>query len=143
MSKIDDLEKLEDFVEVCGKITEEKGFDVSKTPEQTLLMVTELGEALEDIDLAENYGEDEVKMEKMLESVIAISNEIERIRSNTETDLDFEIEDLDHYIEELADVVIRIFSYVYGNDLNKLFIKILKEKIKTNADRDYLHGKKM
>ena len=52
-----------------------------------------------------------------------------------------EIVDLESFLEELADTVIRIFSFVGGNGYSDLFIEELETKMTKNQSRPEKHGK--
>ena len=47
-----------------------------------------------------------------------------------------------HLYEELADIIIRVFSYAGGNGMALQLANSIADKIEKNAARPYLHGKK-
>ncbi|MFH2013839.1 MAG: hypothetical protein ABIJ17_02605 [Patescibacteria group bacterium] len=121
----------------CAKIAESKGFNCKRTPEQMLLISSEISEALENIKLLEENN----ILNQTIEKFQTLMKDFEEIRKEISFENIEFIEKTDsNLLEEIADAVIRCFSYCGANNLD-LESAILK-KIAINSKRDYLHGKK-
>lgn len=135
------------YITICGVIAERKGFDLTRLPEHLLFTATEIGEALEELDRGECSELDgtvaENKMIGLEEDLRNLCREIQKVRQMEETDLNYEIVDEEAFLEELSDILIYVFSYIYGNDFSDEFIDILDKKIEKNSQRERLHGLKM
>lgn len=94
-------------------------------------MATEIAEALDDVSISGNWETDEYA-----EKIRNYSSDYENYRHGKEPIKHFDssgIWDLNCLLEELADVRIRIFSYVGGNGWKEEFMKALADKIEKNA----------
>jgi hypothetical protein len=120
----------------CAKTTLEHGFDTSNIPAQLLLIVTEIGEALENV-VPRNRT-----LNEFCREVIDVSNDIEHVRKEEGFSLDFSLAKNNNLIEELCDVQIRLFSFIGGNGYEEEFKKMLKFKMEYNEKRPHMHGKK-
>lgn len=135
---------LQGLIEECGKITSEKGFDVTNVPAQLLLMVTEISEALENIVPVDSL------LSEHRSKLLGLCASIELERKLTEWNNGFStigttenpMTRKDGILEELADVIIRVVSFVHGNKFTTDFMEILSKKIAFNSTREYMHGKK-
>lgn len=137
MCAIDNL-KLHYLIQTCAEITGKKGFNVGLHRSQLALMITELAEADENLSLSFNP-----ELDRFMSTIQSLCTQFETYRCNTPAHEDTsQIIHTQLLLEELSDVCIRIFSYVGGNNLTDSFIKYLVEKIKKNAEREILHGKK-
>lgn len=125
------------IIETCAHITKSKGFDVSHTGTQVALFTTEIAEALEHVtptgdDVTDNF----------IASIIQLCNNYEAYRKHAESHSDTsQVTDQEKFLEELADILIRIFSYVGGNGLSSPFLDQLFKKIQYNDTRPEKHGK--
>lgn len=129
---------LNDLIVEVGETTKSKGFNTANWPAQLLLMVTEVGEALE------NVVPDDPELSKYRTQLLALCSDIELSRKLNSWDGTFYVignADRGSLLEELADICIRIFSFVYGNRLTPQFLAALREKADFNKQREYLHGK--
>lgn len=132
--------KLKELYETCGKITSSKGFQLEAHATQICLIATEVAEALEHINISScGY---ETKM--FIETLRTISNVYEKYRKDETISHEdnSNLENLNEFLEEMADIQIRIASYISGNNFYDKFEEILKTKIEKNKNRPYLHGKK-
>jgi len=131
--------KLIEIIKECFNITRSKGFkpagDIGK---QTMLIATEVAEALECLDL-------DIRHDQMQATAVVFTEmmkEFEESRRKENCEDKSYIKNADGFLEELSDVCIRIFSLI--GDLNMIdsFIVALTDKMDKNRQRPYLHGKK-
>lgn len=126
-----------DIIKECADITKSKGFDTAAHVTQIALIATEVAEALECVGdsgvLTTDLFKEELKM-------ICYKYEQYRKTAKQYTDRS-EVKDLHHMLEELADVVIRVSSYVGGNGWEEEFNSIMRDKMEKNRNRPPLHGK--
>jgi len=133
--------QLQDIITRCADITASKGFDVSQHGTQVALMVTEAAEALEHITPAGDMVTD-----WYIRQITLTSTAFERYRKETK-DRQCDYQDVsavvneEGLLEELADIMIRVCSYVGGNGQTKQFVAALLAKIEKNAGRPQRHGK--
>lgn len=131
--------KLEKLFTECAAITKSKGFDLANYPAQILLIATEVGEALE---LIESHDMDcDWWCQKMAELGIDIEADRNMRKWGSQWGWIHE-ESEDSLLEELADIQIRLASFIGGNDLTDKFIAAVEKKVEKNMERPYLHGKK-
>ena len=127
----------------CGKITRSKGFDVSRIVEQCLLFASEVAEALEVVKPIPGtiQTEEDSKALGFMVAFVKLMEEFEKFRKNAKQAPNFQVEvvDKDNFEEELADLQIRLLSFVDVNFPN--FEKKVVEKMKVNAERAYKHNK--
>lgn len=125
------------LIKACAETTKNKGFDVTQVGTQVALFTTEIGEALE---LVTPTG-DQVT-DAFIASIREASENYEAYRKHAKEHQDHsEIIDVYPFLEELADIAIRIFSFVGGNGYDDTFIYALVEKMAYNATRPEKHGK--
>lgn len=132
--------KLKELYETCGEITSSKGFQTNQHATQICLIATEVAEALEHINITScGY---ETKM--FIETLRTLSDVYEKYRKDEAISHEdnSSLENLNEFLEEMADIQIRIASYISGNNFYDEFEEILKAKIEKNKNRPYLHGKK-
>lgn len=125
-----------DLVNACGQVAKQHGFDLQQHYKQMLLIGTEVAEAIQ--SLGELQMPPEVK--DLVDQYLVISNKVEEARvSKLEWKEKSEIKDRANLEEELADIIIRVFSYCHGNniDIEQAIIK----KIVINQNRPHKHGK--
>lgn len=132
--------ELKELYETCGSITKSKGFDVSQHATQLCLIATELSEAFEHVIVASNY--ETIMFIKTLNTISEIYEAYRKDETISHEDLSrIDSDKFDCFLEELADIQIRLASYVSGNNMYSKFEEILKAKIEKNKNRPYLHGK--
>lgn len=128
--------EIQELFKTCSEITKSKGFDVSRHCSQLLLMASEIAEALEEVSPAMG------KVEKFKRGFSFLMNDFENFRQNSKDAIDHsDICNPEHYLEEIADLQIRIASYIGGLNLTDDFIDALTKKIEVNRNRPMLHGK--
>ena len=129
---------ISNLIRNCAETTKSKGFDVSQVGTQVALFVTEVSEALE---LVSSTGDPVT--DGYIEKIRRASTNFEAYRKHAKgvhAD-NSEIANLKEFLEELADTVIRIFSFVGGNGYADLFITELEHKMTRNQSRPEKHGK--
>jgi len=152
--------KVKELYKECWEITKSKGFDVSMMPEQIMLIASECAEALAAMRI------DEVPAPEASESMLRVVDEFRRVMATLEairrhkckvTKLMFTLSsphadprlaDRDtaelarqNFLEELADIQIRLASFVEGNGLTDEFLAALRAKMEKNKTRPHKHGK--
>jgi NTP pyrophosphatase (non-canonical NTP hydrolase) len=127
------------YIETCGTITAEKGFDTSQYLKQLLLIGSEVSEALEVVDISNNTDIELYQIAKDFQLLMTLFESRRKERPLPEKT---KITDFDNFIEELSDIVIRVFSFVYQFDEGESFVEALNKKIEVNKTRPELHGKK-
>jgi len=142
--KISELEKFDDIMKCCASITKTKKFDVSRVPEQLLLVASEMAECLEVVIPKENtiVTEQDAYVVDVIARFITLMKEFETFRAankNNMPSFSYTISDKANFKEEIADTFIRLFSFC-GIMEPKILNKI-KEKIKINKKRPVKHGK--
>ena len=101
---------LKALYKACGDITTSKGFNTSQHATQICLIATEIAEALEHVSTAScGY---ETKM--FIETLRTISDVYEKYRKDETISHEdnSNLENLNDFLEEIADIQIRIASYV-------------------------------
>lgn len=128
---------LRDLIEQCAETTKAKGFDVTQHGTQLVLMATEIGEALEHVTATYDNKTDDF--------IAKLANECHKFEEyrcialeNYDESL---IMDDSFFLEELADIQIRLCSYVGGNGFTEQFMEALQAKIEKNKNRPMKHGK--
>ena len=128
----------------CAETTVNKGFNVANYVAQLLLMGTEISEALEDLIAKDD------QLHLLQRQFVSMMDTVEHLRRHTKWDADWEWDDslyVDphgvkaNFLEELADLQIRLASFVGGNNITDEFIRALEKKMEVNKGRPYLHGK--
>lgn len=126
-----------DFIDLCGEITKQKQFPVKNIGQQVALMVTELGEAIEHLEPSRSHP----VIIEVLKAIETLSANFETERCTQVLEDNTTITDKEGFVEELADVVIRIFSFIHGNNLKAEFEGSFFWKINYNHTRPIKHGK--
>ncbi len=127
------------LIDGCAATTKSKGFDVTQVGTQVALFVTEIAEALEHVTPTGDGMTD-----AFIQMVRRASDNYEEYRKHSKNLAHGDasaIRDQEHFLEELSDITIRIFSFVGGNDLKAPFIVELTSKMQYNATRPEKHGK--
>lgn len=129
--------QLEKIIQSCAEITQSKGFDISQHATQIALIATEVAEAMEHLTCS-----DQDEINNFYEDFLRLCEELEAYRKNATAHHDnSEVFNQQALNEELADVCIRVFSYIGGNGQCTQFLQTLTDKIEKNAKRPILHGK--
>ena len=129
------------LIQTCAEITKSKGFDTTQHATQVALIATEVVEALECVTTTNDAG-----TRDFISSLIEICGNYETyrkaIRKPEHPYCDVSrILDQKHLDEELADIIIRVFSYAGGNGRGEQLVHALITKIETNRQRAHRHGK--
>jgi hypothetical protein len=137
---------LKDLIEQCAETTQAKGFDVAQHGTQLALMATEIAEALELLHTPYSTTiTGDKNTDKFIRQLEDICSEFERYRAlKTDPHEDHSWVDIENehpYWEELADIQIRLCSYVGGNGWTEEFLTALQEKMERNKTRPAKHGK--
>lgn len=129
---------LQQIIEDCAAITKSKGFKTDQHATQIALIATEVAEALEC-----TTGNINSETLGFISDLRTIASRFETYRKQHKIDYvdDSAVSDQEHLNEELADIVIRVFSYVGGNGQTENFLKALAAKMHKNKQRPHLHGK--
>jgi hypothetical protein len=131
--------RVKDLINRCTQTAKDHGFNLKQHDTQLLLIATEIQEALEQTTWSLNDG-----LNDYIREFIRLCREFEAYRKTVVNHMDNSIllpGKEENYFEELADIQIRLWSYIGGNDFTKAFLKALKNKMKVNGDRPYKHGK--
>ena len=131
--------RVKDLINQCTKTAKEHGFNLKQHDTQLLLIATEIQEALEQTTWSRNNSLNDYTLKFMR---LCRDFETYRMRVNNNKDDSILLPgNEEKYFEELADIQIRLWAYIGGNDFTKAFLKALKNKMKVNRDRPYKHGK--
>jgi NTP pyrophosphatase (non-canonical NTP hydrolase) len=128
---------LEGLAQDAARIGSAKGFDQSMHRTQITLIATEIAEALEHVSASKSYGVDlaSVKLVQCMEELRQYQRDATDHRDQSR------IGNRAKMIEELADSVLRILTYVGGNGWSQEFAAALMDKNDANRDRPIRHGK--
>jgi len=127
------------YIKTCGEITKSKGFDTTQHVKQLLLIASEVQEAMEEIEI-----EIEGTHGKLIDIIASFEYDMQSFEYNRKKHNlpeNSKIVNHEHLMEELSDILIRVFSYAYQFDNGKPLIKALNKKIAVNKERPHLHGK--
>ena len=129
-----------DLIETSTTNAHDKGFDVTQHETQLLLIASEVAEALEHVEPGSNATIDDLR------SIFTLSmTALEDYRKNATDYNDTSdipcAQDRALFVEELADIIIRVCSYAGGNGMGLSLEAKLEEKTHKNKNRPYLHGK--
>lgn len=127
-----------------GETTRQKGFNTGDHVTQLLLFVDEVEEAFEHISVTDGVllSDKQERLVSIKHEVGQLMRDLKEIRKDTATPfvpVPSTIEDKEHLAEELADIIIRVLSYAYGNELP--LIEALEAKAAKNKARPEKHGK--
>lgn len=121
----------------CAETTLSKGFNVKNGPAQVLLLAEEVGEALENFEEIEDPA-----LKGLVDLVVQLGRAISTARAERTWADGFKLRPGHNLFEELADVEIRLRSFVGGNGLVAHYREALWAKMDRNKARPHLHGKK-
>ena len=131
------MPKLKDLITTCAETTRSKGFRTDQHATQITLIATEVAEALECVTETGNQHAD--KTGRLL---MTICDDFEEYRKRAKDYSDNSaVSNQEHLMEELADICIRVFSYVGGNGMTEEFIGEILAKMEKNRHRPHLHAK--
>jgi len=128
---------LEGLAQDAARIGAAKGFDQGLHRTQITLIATEIAEALEHVSASKSYHVDlaTVRLAQCMDLLRQYQREaIEHVDLSR-------IGNRAKMIEELADVVLRVLTYVGGNGWSQEFAAALLDKNDANRDRPRLHGR--
>jgi hypothetical protein len=126
----------------CAEITKSKGFKVSEFATQMLLIASECAEAMECLGISQGAKPESVEFEWIKKEFMSLMRRFENYRSTATDHVDNSyVHNLEGYIEEVADIQIRVCSHIGGNFLTDQFTKGLKAKMEKNRKRPHKHGK--
>ena len=130
---------MESYIDRCWRVTESKGFrPQEQIGLQLMLIASEVAEAMQEtsVEISDsNLESHTVIFQDILEEFESKRKQVGYIQDNTK------IINRDNLLEELADVCIRVFSFVGAMELSQEFIEGLNKKIEKNKKRPVLHGK--
>ena len=129
---------LQKYIKDNAEITKSKGFDISQYTLQLLLIIDEVMEAMEELD---GIGDIAPEINMIYLSIKETMNYFRHIRKTKLVHDKSTIKNTDHFIEELADIFIRLMSFVEQFDSMKFEEWIIK-KMEMNKNRPIRHGKK-
>ena len=129
--------EMQKIIDKCGKITKSKGFDSKQYLKQILLIADECIEATDHIAIGS--GTHSALLE-LYYNVYANFKIYKNYRKNMELPEETNILNREKLAEELADIVIRVFSFCSLNDID--LENAIIEKMKVNQLRPALHGQK-
>jgi NTP pyrophosphatase (non-canonical NTP hydrolase) len=116
------------------------GFDVTQHETQLLLVGTEIAEALEHVEPGNNQAILEIR-ETFEHTMFCLEDFRRQAKDYTDTSAIPTAQHRSEYVEELADIIIRVCSYAGGNGMALDLVLMLEEKTSKNKARPYRHGK--
>jgi len=128
---------IEYLIKTCGETTIAKGFDCSQHLKQLLLIADEVREALEHITISTETDKSLMDVYNNFHAQFMV---LKVLRKNIDMQEITSISNKKELALELADIIIRVFSYSHINNLP--LEESLLEKIEYNKTREFLHGKK-
>jgi NTP pyrophosphatase (non-canonical NTP hydrolase) len=129
---------LAEIAKECFVVSGAKGFRTDHHLKQLLLIGTEVAEALDNIYYDGN--ETHYHLINVVKEYLTLMQGFERIRGRLPLVEKSRINATNNLGEELADIVIRVFTYAEGNGID--IEREVLNKIEVNRSRPYRHGKK-
>lgn len=127
----------------CTTLAKRKGFNLNQHVTQVAMITTEVAEALEELVVPHDTDS---RTRQFVDSIKSECFKFERYRADVSNKVKHvdtsQIADPKALMRELADVVIRTFTYVGGNNLTDEFIETIDEVLSYGESRDVLHGKR-
>lgn len=134
------MEQLQQIITTCAEATQAKGFDLTQHATTIGLIATEVTEAIRCLNIPVDSAA--VPLHTYLMRLQGATGYMESYRKVAADHFDnTTIADQEHLLEELADICIRVFSYVGGNHMTAQFIAALLDKVQVGTTRPPLHGK--
>lgn len=136
--------QLDDLVNINYSISKEHGFFEKPTgiTTQLLLLGTEIDEALRSVDTECDVIIDDIRCDFL--DAMQNLEDYRRIAETVEDDKT-KVKDVDNFEEELADILIRMFSMIgwlqKGLDLNMDVVGRVFRKMRKNQQRPFKHNK--
>jgi len=128
---------LEGLAQDAARIGAAKEFDQSMHRTQIVLMATEIVEALEHVSASKSYHVDlaTVRLAQDIDLLRQYQRSVEEHHDQSRVGSRAKL------LEELADVVLRVLTYVGGNGWSQEFAAALLDKNDANRHRPIRHGK--
>ena len=120
----------------CYEVTKSKGFRLTDYAIQTILIATEVEEALQTINIKVAASK---KLHKQIKRFRKAMIEIEEARYKEYPSDVSQIKDKDNYIEELTDIIIRVLSIMGSMGVNAE--EQIEKKLIKNMSRPKRHNK--
>lgn len=120
----------------CYEVTKSKGFRLTDYAIQTILIATEVEEALQAINIKVAASK---KLHKQIKRFRKAMIEIEEARYKEYPSDVSQIKDKDNYIEELTDIIIRVLSIMGSMGVNAE--EQIEKKLIKNMSRPKRHNK--
>lgn len=128
---------LANVMDECAAISSAKGFNLHQHATQVALVATEVAEALQHV-MVDAPFETRIFIQNLQKSVMQF--ELFRKDAPGYEDCSLVVHRM-KLLEELADVCIRVFSYVSANGARDEFLAVMLGKMRMNAHRAHRHGK--
>jgi hypothetical protein len=139
------LDNLEELIKECHTTSKEKGFPLEDHFTQILLIASECYEALSECEIEfdekGNLEGKEVYSEVFTNFVKSMKTLCNK-RKTIECPLKASIFNRNKYLEEIADIYIRLMSYTGEICDSSEIIEIINKKMEYNKTRPYKHGRK-
>lgn len=133
------LEDLREIIDDCTDTAISHGFPLDHWVTQFLLIGSEVSELLENVDARDPL------MRYHIDNMDNAGFMVEHARKKKRYEsMEWWVRDggsVENIVEELADICIRVFSFVGGNRMTKAFIVALNKKMDFNKSRPFKHGK--
>ena len=120
----------------CYEVTKSKGFRLTDYAIQTILIATEVEEALQAINIKVAASK---KLHKQIKRFRKAMIEIEEARYKEYPGDVSQIKDKDNYVEELTDIIIRVLSIMGSMGVNAE--EQIEKKLIKNMSRPKRHNK--
>jgi NTP pyrophosphatase (non-canonical NTP hydrolase) len=144
MTDIDKITSLEEFISANAEITASKGFNTSDHFTQLLLFASEIQEAMEHCQATGLGTTSNRAYMGLWDNFYESMDTFRAMRKTVPCSCSVDIVDENKYLEEIADIFIRLMSYSaqFKDENGYRIISIIQEKMQKNANREVLHGNK-